>query len=269
MSETLKRCENISFVLPDLATPCLGCIALIIFLSIMCMPQMAKAQVGEYRNIFSIGVNGGYMLTNVGFSPKVTQKKLGGMTGGLSFRYTSEKYFTALCSVYAELNFSQMGWSEDILTLYSEPVYNTENGEAERYDRRLTYIQMPVMAHLAWGGEERGFSFFFQAGPQFGFLLSESTDTNFTTDNANISDRANSTTAQYDMDVENKIDYGICAGIGIEYSHPGAGHFRLEGRYYFGLGNIYGSSKKDYFSKSNQTAIEVKLAYLFDLNKKK
>ncbi len=238
-------------------------------LALLMLPRTAQAQVGEYRNVFSIGVNGGYMFTSVGFSPKVSQKQLGGMTGGLSFRYTSEKYFTALCSVYAEVNYSQMGWNEDILTLNSEPVYNTESGEAESYERRLTYVQIPIMAHLAWGKEDKGFSFFFQAGPQFGFLLSESTTTNFTTENANTADRANTTTAQYDMDVENKFDYGIAAGLGIEFSDPKLGHFRLEGRYYFGLGNIYGSSKKDYFSKSNQTALQIKLAYLFDLNKKR
>ncbi len=233
------------------------------------VPVSAGAQVGEYRNVFSIGVNAGYTLASVGFSPKVTTKMYGGYTGGLSFRYTSEKYFTAICSLTAEINWVQTGWSENILTINSEPVVNAESGKAEFYNRRLTYVQLPVMAHLAWGTETKGFNFFFYAGPQFGYFISESTSTNFTTANANISDRANTITAQYDMPVEKKFDYGICAGLGVEYSRPSIGHFRLDARYYLGLANIYNATKSDYFNKSNQSMIVVKIAYLVDLTGRK
>ena len=47
------------------------------------------------------------------------------------------------------------------------------------------------------------------------------------------------------------------------------GHFLLEARYYYGLGNIYGSSKKDYFGKSNFGQIVIKLGYLFDITRTK
>ena len=67
------------------------------------------------------------------------------------------------------------------------------------------------------------------------------------------------------MSVENNFDYGITAGLGIEYSHPKVGHFLLEGRYYYGLGNIYGDSKRDYFGRSNFGGIYIKLTYLFDI----
>ncbi len=241
--------------------------SLIIVIAMMCMSHMSmQAQIGDYRNDLAIGVNAGYMMTNVGFSPKVTQKYKPGVSGGLSFRYTSEKYFKTICSVYAELNYAQMGWRENIVTLKSEPVIGA-SGEAEQYDRRINYIQMPIMAQLMWGRERQGCSFFFQAGPQFGYMLSESTKTNFTLENANTTDRANNTIQQFSMPVEKKFDYGICAGFGLQYSHPKVGHFLLEGRYYYGLGNIYGSSKRDYFGKSNHGAIEIKLAYLIDLRK--
>ena len=80
-----------------------------------------------------------------------------------------------------------------------------------------------------------------------------------------MTDRANTIVAQDTMAVENKFDYGIAAGIGMEYSLPKAGHFILEARYYFGLGNIYGDSKKDYFGKSNFGNIVFKFTYLFDI----
>ena len=225
----------------------------------------ASAQIGKYRNDMSIGVNGGYILSNVGFTPKVNQTFHGGMTGGLSFRYVCEKYFSTICAIQGEVNYAQIGWKENILDINDAPVINPVTGVAEEYSRTINYIQVPVFAHLGWGREDKGFQFFFQAGPQVGFYLSESTKSTFDIDDANMSDRVNSTIAQDTMAVENKFDYGIAAGLGLEYSHPKIGHFQLEARYYYGLGNIYGDSKKDYFGKSNFNNIMVKLTYLFDI----
>ena len=116
---------------------------------------------------------------------------------------------------------------------------------------------------------KRGGQFFFQAGPQFGYLLGESTKTNFSFADINLKDRSSQTCAQDTMSVENKFDYGIAAGMGLELSLKRVGHFLLEGRYYYGLGNIYGDSKRDYFGKSNNSSIVVKLTYLFDLKRTK
>ena len=44
------------------------------------------------------------------------------------------------------------------------------------------------------------------------------------------------------------------------------GHFLLEGRYYYGLSDVFGNAKKDVFSRSNHGAIVAKLSYLFDVN---
>ena len=187
--------------------------------------------------------------------------------GGLAFRYVCEKYFNTICSVQAEVNYAKIGWKEDILDLNDAPVINPQTGAAEEYSRTINYIQIPVFAHLAWGKEKKGMQFFFQAGPQVGIWLSESTEASYDLSAPNLQDRANRTVAQETMPVENKFDYGIAAGLGMEYSHPKAGHLQLEGRYYYGLGNIYGDSKKDYFGKSNFGNIVVKLTYLFDLTK--
>lgn len=224
-----------------------------------------RAQIGDHRSIFSIGVNGGYAMSNIGFTPSVSQGMHGGMTGGLSMRYVCEKYFSTICSIYAEVNYAQLGWKENIKDANNQPVINASTKEAENYKRTLNYIQVPIFAHLAWGKEQKGFQFFIQAGPQFGYLLSESTDSNFDFDQRNMDDRANKVYAQDSMSVENKFDYGIAAGAGIEFSAPKIGHFLLEGRYYYGLGNIYGDSKRDYFSKSNNGSIMVKLTYLRDI----
>lgn len=237
-------------------------IALVILFSVV---TIASAQIGQHRNDFSIGVNGGYTMSNVGFTPKVTQSLLGGVTAGLSWRYVCEKYFNTICSIYGEVNYTQMGWKERILTTDNQPVINAVSGLPEQYSRTLNYLQVPVFAHLAWGKEHNGMQFFFQLGPQFGYLLSEKTSTNFNFKDRNTADRSNVVCAQDTMAVENKFDYGIAAGAGVELSVRRVGHFLLEGRYYYGLGNIYGDSKRDYFSKSNNSSIVIKLTYLFDV----
>lgn len=63
---------------------------------------------------------------------------------------------------------------------------------------------------------------------------------------------------------ENKFDYGIIGGGGLE-ARTGIGNFILEARYYFGLSDFYNSTKKDFFSRSAHSYIGGKLTYLFDL----
>ena len=231
----------------------------------------AQAQIGEHRHDFSVGVNGGYVLSSVKFTPKVPQGQHGGMTGGVSFRYVCEKYFKTICSVYAEVNYAQVGWKEDILTKENEPVLIDGTQEALSYSRTINYVQIPVFAHLAWGREERGLNFFVNAGPQFGMYLSESTKTNFdlSTKIDSNTPRVSSVVAQDTMAVEHKFDYGIALGIGAEYSVPKVGHFLAEARYYYGLGSIYGTTKRDYFGTSNFGQIVIKLSYLFDITRTK
>ena len=236
-----------------------------VLLFVCCYGQPLLAQIGEHRDDFSIGFNGGYVLSNVGFVPKVNQKQHGGITGGLALRYKSEKYFSTFCSIMAEINYAQLGWKEDIQTINNTPVINSVTGVAEKYERTINYVQIPFMTHLAWGKEDKGLNFFVNAGPQFGFYLGESTSTNFDFATRNTADRANNVAEQETMSVQKKFDYGITAGLGMEYAMPRVGRFLMEARYYYGLGNIYRDSKKDYFGSSNFSTITVKMAYLFDI----
>lgn len=240
----------------------------ILFLGLICTFN-AVAQVGQHRNDFSIGFNGGYVLSSVSFSPSVPQKMHGGVTGGLSLRYVCEKYFNTVCSIYAEVNYASLGWRDKIQDVNNAPVINEITGEAEAYSRTINYIQVPIMAHLAWGKESRGVQFFINLGPQFGIYLNESTKMNFDFEKRNRTARSSSIVAQDTMAVEKKFDYGIAAGIGLEYTVPRVGHFLVEGRYYYGLGNIYGDSKRDYFGCSNFGNIILKMTYLFDITKTK
>ena len=235
---------------------------------------MAVAQVGQHRSDFSVGFNGGMMFSNVGFMPEVPQDMHQGLTGGFSLRYTSEKYFNSICAIVVEVNYAQVGWKERILTPNDEPVINATTGQAESYQRDMTYLQVPVLARMGWGRERRGVQVFVQAGPQVGFFLSEKTQMNFPWDArtpvyADGSGRTSSVIAQDTMSVQRKVDYGIAAGLGLEFSLKNVGHFLVEGRYYYGLGDIFRNSKRDYFGRSNLNNICVKLTYLFDITKTK
>jgi hypothetical protein len=228
----------------------------------------AVAQVCEYRTDLAIGGSAGYVMSNVGFVPDVPQKMLGGVTAGFSVRYTCEKYFSSICSIVGEVNITQAGWKEDILDADSNPVYYADDVNKTSplsYERRITYLQIPFMARLGWGRERKGLQAFFQAGPQIGVYLGESTKTNVLLGHGTANQRASQVVAQDTLAVQNKFDYGIAAGGGIELSFPKVGHFILEGRYYYGLGNIFKNSKSDYFGKSNYGQIVIKATYLFDI----
>ena len=210
----------------------------------------ANAQVGEQRHNFALGLNGGINLNSVSFSPTVRQSNLMGITGGLTARYISERYFKMICGAQIEVNFSQHGWDE----------YYQDYPDLQ-YTRKMNYVEIPLLAHLAFGKEGRGMQFFINAGPQIGFFLSDSH-----TISEGWENYTNLIIEQHDAPIDNKFDYGIAGGAGVELRTK-IGHFQVEGRYYYALSDFYGTTKKDYFSRAAHGVISVKVAYLFDLMK--
>ncbi len=223
---------------------------ILVWVGLFALP--ANAQLGEERHNLAVGINAGLNMSSVSFQPKLKLNTLKAMEFGVTARYMSEKYFKMMCGLLVELNYSQRGWDEKI-----------EDGSENTYSRTMNYLELPLMAHLAWGKDDltRGMKFFVNLGPQFGYFLS---DKEKMSDNWDISNR--NIIEQYGKEVENKFDYGIVAGAGMEVS-TGIGHFLLEGRYYYGLADFYKNSKKDYFERSAHNIISVKLTYLFDLTK--
>lgn len=223
---------------------------------IMALPLQIRAQLGEPRSALKYGFGAGLAMNTIGFSPSIKQNLHLGPTFGIVGRLDSEMYLKTLCSLQAELNVTQLGWREEILNSQTQPL-------PDRYSRHLYYVQLPFLAHLAWGRETRGLAGFLNLGPQVGYLLGEgaSQSSTWTLNAEGNPDRPNNRYAQYTMDAEHRFDYGIMAGAGIEW-HTRSGHFSLEGRYYYGLSDIYGNSKKDVFARSNHSTISIRLSYL-------
>lgn len=229
-----------------------------LLLPLVCMllSATAFAQVGELRSNFAIGFNGGYNFSKVDFSPTIKQEFQPGMTGGLTLRYTTEKYFSLICAAQIEVNFAQRGWNELI-----------DDGSNNTYHRTTNYVEIPFLAHLGWGKEERGLQFFINAGPQLGLFLNDSEHYGFTKDYPwDVTRRPNGITEQYGKEVENTLEYGIAGGAGLELKTR-IGNFIVEGRYFFGLSDMFGNSKADPFGRSANTTITGKISYLIDITK--
>lgn len=216
----------------------------------------ARAQVGEYRSQLSLGVNGGYVLNKVFFTPSVKQNFHGGATAGLTLRYTSERYFNVLCALQMEVNYAQMGWKELIET------------SADTYSRMMHYVQVPLLARLSYGKEERGVMGYLVLGPQLGFFLSDKEKKGGEWSEESLGKRPNYVVGQYGMAVDKKFEYGLTGGLGIEINTK-VGHFMLEGRYYYALGDMFSNGKADYFARSANGTIIAKASYLFDVKRKK
>ena len=201
-----------------------------------------------YEPHIHIGAKGGATFSSVIFSPEVDQSMTTGVLGGVSFRYAEEKYV----GLMAELNFAQRGWKESF-----------EEGEPYKYSRTLSYIQLPLMTHIFFGSKR--VKYVINLGPEISYMLDDNISSNFDYKKPPQFANAYRTTAQLDMPIQNRFDYGITGGLGIEVKLNRLHSLMLEGRYYFGLGNIYNAAKKDVFDASRHSSIQVSLAYYYRL----
>lgn len=205
-----------------------------------------SAAAQEPRNILEIGVAGGLNMSQMDMQPKIGQKYLNGLNGGISIRYTSEKYFNMICAAQLEVNFSQRGWEEDF-----------DDNTGNSYKRTLNYVEIPFFAHLAFGKEPRGAQFFINLGPQIGILLGDDEEYigSWETESRPVSSRP-----VYGKSIDKKFEYGIAGGLGLEIKTK-IGNFILEGRYYYGLSDIFNNSKTDDYGRSANNTISARIGY--------
>lgn len=204
----------------------------------------------RYNSTIYLGAKGGVDMSQVFFNPSVPQSFKLGFVGGLTFKYIEENHF----GIIAELNLEQRGWSE-----------NFEDAPFE-YSRTLTYIQLPLLAHIYFGNERA--RFFFNAGPEIGLKVGETESSNFDVKNyENIPNfpNKNRNNRQMLLPAENIVDYGISAGLGTDIFINQKHSFSIEGRFYYGLGNVLKSGRTEEFSASNSMSIMVTLGYWFRL----
>lgn len=200
-----------------------------------------------YTPDFSLGVKGGMTISKMDFMPSVRQKMTQGVTFGLMARYTEEKLF----GLIGELNITQRGWAEDF------------KGEPFSYSRHLTYIQLPLLTQIRFGWSKA--KFFINLGPEAGYLLNSKIKADF--DYADLKAVAGfptgRRTAQLNLSPDNRFDYGIAGGVGAEFFVTPRNSILLEGRFYYGIGNVFKATRTSDFSASRGLSIEVTLGYFF------
>lgn len=221
----------------------------LLFIFALLLPGKVCAQ-REYSPNFSIGAKGGVTLSRMSFSPEVHQKFTQGLTMGVACRYTEEKIF----GLIGEINITQRGWAEN---------FAKDEAPEFEYTRTLTYVSIPVLTHIYFGSQK--FRGFINLGPEVSFMIGNSIDANFDYNNyKNIPNfpQGYRTNEQLSMAIDRKFDYGIAGGAGIELLIKRKHSIMLEGRYYFGLGNIFKDSKRDFFAASRNNSIEITLKYM-------
>lgn len=219
---------------------------IIFFFLLIVLIISGKSQT-HYSSNVSIGGKAGLDFSKIFFNPGVKQKMDLGYTAGIMVRYIEENHF----GLIGELNFAQRGWADN----FEEAPYN--------YSRKLDYIDLCFLAHVFFG--RRG-KFFFNAGPQVGYFLGEHVSSNF--DPYNTSQlpgfpNINRINYQLTEPTTIKVDYGISAGLGAEFNINRKNSLSVEGRFYFGLANIFSSKRGANFNASNQMTLSATIGYWF------
>lgn len=212
---------------------------------------IAEAQQNEtFKSKLSLGVGAGPVFSQVDFMPGIQQINLQGLSVGVSAKLVSEKNLGLL----AELNYTQRGWEEDF----------TDISEDYAYSRRLSYLELPLLTHIYFGNKVR---FILNLGPQISYMIGDEADINDAL--AGYIDEILTQDPNYPIGIQyksfdNKFDYGLIGGLGIEFNTP-VGSFDLQGRYYFGLGDSFDNTRSSStnFSRSAHRYFAGKLTYYF------
>ena len=218
--------------------------AAIAVIAASCLTAVGQA---HYNSKFSIGGHAGITLSRMAFQPDTKQSMLMGNMFGVQLKYWEARHF----GLIIELNYEQRGGKENF------------EGAPFEFDRRLDYIQLPLLTHIFFSNKH--ISGFVNLGPEFGYMIGTSCTANFDPhDLANTPDfPPNRQTEQLTLEPSRKFDYGISAGAGIEFIIKRRHRISLEGRYYFGIGNIFPDDRRDTFSASRGSSVLVMLGYSF------
>ena len=221
-----------------------------ISLVVMLLLTLSVTAQTHYEGTIAVGGKAGATFSKVNFSPSVQQSMSSGMTAGVMFRYIEEKNF----GLIAELNVTQRGWSES----FDDADYS--------FCHRFTYLELPIMTHIFFGNQRiKGF---LNLGPELNVMVADGISSNFSYQGAADMDYFVQNTRhieQYTLDIKNKLDYGICAGAGMELNLSTKHSLLLEGRFYYGLTDVFANHKTDVFSSSNSMSVMVTLGYFYRL----
>ena len=221
-------------------------------LAFLFVMSIVHSQTTDFQSEWNFGGNAGVTLSRVGFLPRIPQKLFLQESGGLAARYISQKN----CGILVELNFSLRGWKEEQDTV----------SHFNRYSRSLSYIELPVLTHFYYdlGKQAR---ILLNMGPQISYNVGEKVVEKEIITPPNGTEPFIPRYYDEDFRVQQKFEYGIAGGLGLEIRTE-IGNFILEGRYYYGLSDIFNNTRADVLQNSHNQVIAIKLSYLTVWNRK-
>lgn len=215
------------------------------------------SQDSKFKPEWSFGIGGGPTFASMSFvsgrgMPKVENTFSQKFHGGIAVRYITEKNLGFII----ELNYAQQGWEEKFdKEEFGETADNLE------YSRTFNNIELPFLTHIYFGNKTR---FIFNLGPKISYIISESEKKNESFSNwLTTASGTNYMLDHYKTKAQNKFDYGLVGGMGMEF-RTGIGNFAIEGRYYLGFGDVFKSGSGESFSRSANRVITAKLTYYID-----
>ena len=195
---------------------------------------------------FSAGVKYGNSLSLIfstdQFTPReVNDGLLRGQATGLVMQYITQPHF----GLQWEINYVEKGWIE------------TFGNEADIFTTRLTYIDIPILGHAYIG--KKTVRYFINAGPYISYLISNQEERGGTFDDEDI-------TFRYVEGRDNKLDFGIRGGLGIEIL-TSIGMFQIEGGYNFGVASILDKHITPITTSIQNQSVVITLGYLYMFNR--
>lgn len=195
-----------------------------------------EAQRSTYPRSLWVGVRGGISFSRYMFVPSVTQSMYQGKSVGLSTRWDLEKG----ASLQVELNYVETGWKErfDDVSLASQ--------------RRLRYVEMPLLTHLYLGTET--LRFFVNIGPFVGYRLSDehiATGSTFT----------DTQLLRQTMPIKHSLAWGLTGGPGISLLLGKRHRLEVDARISYNFQDVWGNSLTDAYSQSTELRMAGSIAY--------
>lgn len=205
--------------------------------------QTAVAQQRIPREIH-LGVVGGANLSEYTFHPNISQRFTGSYTMGVAARYIEEEYF----GLQAELLLTERGYADEW-----DP-----NPEGWLYERKLLYVELPVMAHVYFRLGKRN-EVAVDLGPKFAYFLSDRINNQLPENYGYTEETVYYQIDHHDLPIAKKFDYGLQFGLGYEFKINSLLSVQLTGRYYFGLGNLWPDTKADHFEQSSNSSFQISM----------
>ncbi len=218
---------------------------ILVFTSLFVMNSMLLAQEKKpfKRNVF-LGVKATALSSEYSFVPSVPQKLYLGFGAGVMARVDVERG----ASLQLELNYLRTGWQEKF-----------EDKPDLAYHRSINTINMPFLTHLYLSS--KSIRFFVNLGPILGYVLSEDKvvkDPLLAKGKSSFTDFAQ---YRHHKAIERKLFWGLCGGPGISFCVGKAHRLELEGRYTYGLGDVFSNKREDPYGQSAERRLSLSISY--------